>query len=191
MFTVRRLSTSEFPKYRAHLKALDAESKHLRFGFNIKDDSIDRLCDSFEKNPSQHVLFVIESFSLDIIATGHVALEENNQMELAFSVLKDFQGRGLGQKLMKKCIQYCRANNLLNGHMVCLSHNKTIKHMCIKNNIKLSSEQGETVGKIQLPSPTLDTFIHEVMDAYIAFCDYISKRLNNSFTLELSRLRGV
>ena len=47
MSAVRRVLVSEYPKYRKHLKALDTESKYLRFGHPIRDEMIDQLCDQF------------------------------------------------------------------------------------------------------------------------------------------------
>ena len=104
MFTVRRLLISEYPKYRVHLKALDEDSKLLRFGHRVTDDVIDHLCDGIEEDAVHHILFCIENKQLDVIAVGHIATRDG--MELAFSVFKEYQGQGLGNKLMTRCIRY-------------------------------------------------------------------------------------
>ena len=98
MFTVRRLLIQEYPKYRAHLKALDEDSKLLRFGHRVSDEVIDHLCDGIEKDTIHHILFCIENKDLDIVAVGHIATRDG--MELAFSVFKEYQGQGIGRKLM-------------------------------------------------------------------------------------------
>ena len=41
--TVRRVLPHEYPKYRKHLKALDRESKTLRFANPLTDEVIDVL----------------------------------------------------------------------------------------------------------------------------------------------------
>ena len=135
---------------------------------------IDKLCDGIEATPKMHKLFCIEDNDLEFIGVGHIALE--GSMELAFSVLNKYQGSGMGNSLMKRCIQYCRTHNILKGHMVCLSHNKSIRHLCTKNGIRIYSEDGETMGDIVLDRPTVITFFNEATDKNIGMFDYVMKR---------------
>jgi len=164
----------EYSKYSRHLKSLDSESKLLRFGHKVSDEYIDKLCNEVERDPLNHILFCIEDRNLTIIAIGHIATK--GEMELAFSVLKEHQGQGLGDKLMKRCIQYCRTHNILRGAMVCLASNDAIKHLCIKNGIRIRSEYGETMAEIELPQPQVSTYVKEQFDVNLEILDYFSKR---------------
>jgi len=172
--TVRRVLPHEYGKYRKHLKALDLDSKVLRFANPLSDDVIDKLCDGFEAHPDKHILFAIEDSNLEFVAVGHIALD--GEMELAFSVLKEYQGQGMGTKLMKRCIQYCRTYGILKGCMVCLTTNSVIKHLCAKYGITMENDHGETLADIVLPSATPTTYIEEVADSNLAVMDYWSKR---------------
>jgi len=174
MFTVRRLLIQEYPKYRAHLKALDEDSKLLRFGHRVSDEVIDHLCDGIEKDTIHHILFCIENKDLDIVAVGHIATRDG--MELAFSVFKEYQGQGLGSKLMKRCIQYCRTRGILKGCMVCLSSNSVIKHLCLKNGIHIHTEYGETMADLELDRPDVSTYVTEQYSSNLAMFDYMNKR---------------
>jgi len=173
--TVRRVLPHEYAKYRSHLKSLDAESKVLRFGYSASDYIIDALCDKFEANPSQHILFCIENDQLDFVAVGHISIE--GEMELAFSMLKEYQGKGMGNKLMKRCIQWCRVHNIRKGCMVCLTSNATIRHLCRKYGISMENTMGETLADIELDSPNLVTYVNEATDSNFAVIDYLSKRI--------------
>lgn len=173
-YIVRRVLSNEYPKYNAHLKALDLESRYLRFGFNVKDEVLDELCKGFEEDYKHHILFCIENDNLEFIAVGHIATTDS--MELAFSVLKEHQGNGMGDALMKRCIQWCRTHNMLTGCMVCLSHNKAIRHLCTKHGIHFLTEHGETEANIELDAPGFDTFVNEGMDSNFAVLDYMGKR---------------
>ena len=173
--SVRRVLPHEYPKYRSHLKALDLESRTLRFGYPVTDYVIDNLCNKFEEDPSNHVLFAIENRKLEFIAIGHIALEQG--MELAFSVLKKHQGRGFGNLLMKRCIQYCRTHNILNGNMVCMSSNSVIRHLCKKYGISIKNEQGESLANVELSPADMNTYISETIDNNISALDYITKRV--------------
>lgn len=180
MSTVRRVMPHEYPKYRAHLKALDGDSKLLRFGYHVADEVIDHLCDGFEKDPLNHILFCIENDRLEFIAVGHIAIEDG--MELAFSVLKDYQHQGLGNALMARCIQYCRANSILKGCMVCLSKNAVIKHLCIKHGIHIHTEHGETMADVELDQPNVTTYVNEQVSRNLGIYDYMAKRTRLPWT---------
>lgn len=172
--TVRRVLPHEYNKYRDHLKALDAESKLLRFGHPITDMVIDQLCDKWDTEHDKHVLFCIENEQLEFVAMGHVALEST--MELAFSVLSDYRGQGMGNKLMLRCMQYCRTHGILHGYMMCLPHNAPIKHLCIKNGIHMHTEYGETTADIELDAPNVSTYFNEAAAANWGAIDYMTKR---------------
>lgn len=172
--TVRRLLAHEYPKYRQHLKSLDANSRHLRFGVTMRDEVIDSLCDGIENDTEHHVLFGIENNDLELVAVGHIAL--GGTMELAFSVLKQYQGQGMGSSLMKRCIQWCRTHCILEGMMVCLSHNSVIKHLCTKYGIHMTSEHGETLADIRLDPAGADTYFEEAVDSNLAAIDWLAKR---------------
>lgn len=173
--TVRRVLEHEYPKYRKHLKSLSTESKHLRFGYIIQDEMIDKLCDQWEKDHEHNILFCIEDNDLDFIAIGHIAIQE--EMELAFSVLDGFQGQGIGNLLFKRVIQWCRTHGFLKGCMVCLTSNQVIKHLCTKYGIHMKSERGETLAGIELDHPSLTTFVTEATDSNLAVMDYLGKRM--------------
>ncbi|CAB4241763.1 NAT_SF domain containing protein [uncultured Caudovirales phage] len=177
--TVRRVLPNEYPKYRTHLKALDPASKHMRFGYAVTDEIIDQLCDRWEADHNHNILFAIENANLDFIAVGHIAMYD--EMELAFSVLKEHQGQGLGNLVMKRVIQWCRTNGNLKGCMVCLSSNAAIKHLCVKHGIHIHSEHGETLADIELDSPNITTYINEATDSNLAVADYIGKRFARGF----------
>jgi len=172
--TVRRVLPFEYGKYRKHLKSLDAESKILRFGYTVSDDVIDSLCDSFENDPARHILFTIENSRLEFLAVGHIAIE--SEMELAFSVLKPYQGQGMGNQLMARCIQWCRTHGILEGYMVCLSSNVAIKHLCQKYNIIMAGDTGESMAKIKLDKANIITYANEATDDNLAVMDYLGKR---------------
>jgi len=173
--TVRRVLPHEYAKYRTHLKSLDTESKVLRFGHPVSDYILDTLCDQFEANPRKHILFAIENERLEFVAVGHIALDDT--MELAFSVLKEYQGRGMGSLLMKRVIQWCRIFGKRKGCMVCLSTNSAIRHLCAKYGITMTNELGETLADIVLPVPSLSTYVDEATATNIAVVDYLSKRI--------------
>lgn len=179
-YTVRRVLPHEFPKYRKHLKSLDAVSRNMRFGVTTTDETIDKLCDKFEEDYSNNILFAVEDYNLDFIGIGHIST--HGEMELAFSVLKDYQGMGIGSALMARCIQWCRTHNILKGNMVCLSTNTIIKRLCTKHGIKMQTEYGESMAEIELDSPSITTYVNEATATNLGAADYIGKRFTRPWT---------
>lgn len=176
MHTVRRVLPIEYSKYRTHLKSLDENSRYLRFGYHIKDQMIDSLCDRIEADKDHHILFCIEGDDLEFLGVGHIALDED--MELAFSVVKSCQGQGMGNALMRRCIQWCRTHNILHGHMVCLTHNAAIRHLCAKYGMKMINDHGETLTEFTFEHAGIDTWISETTDQNLAVMDWVAKRAN-------------
>lgn len=170
---VYRLQPSEYNRYRRHLLALDEYSRYLRFGYQISDELINQLCDKFESNTKEHKIFVIENDDLDVVGAGHISLE-GNELELAFSVLKPYQGQGMGSSLMGRCVEWCQNRGIKGGCMVCLSSNTAIKKLAGKHGI-LINDGGETLADIKIPEPTPSSIMHEVVDSNLARFDHLGK----------------
>lgn len=148
LHAIRPLDLDDLPKLREHLTALSPESKYKRFGYPISSNGIDSFCSLIESNWKQHVLFCAESDNKQLIAVGHIALVD--EPELAFSVLDQYQGQGIGNQLVQHCIEWCRKNRVLKGCMVCLSTNAAIRHLCKKNGMKMTSHSGEVIANFEL-----------------------------------------
>lgn len=170
---VYRLTPIEYSRYRKHLLALDNHSRYLRFGYQIRDAVIDILCSKFEDNPREHKLFVIENEDLEVVAAGHISLE-GGELELAFSVLKQYQGQGMGSSLMARCVEWCQNRGIKAGCMVCLTTNIAIKKLAAKHGI-LVNQSGETLADIKIPSATTASVIHEVIDSNLSQFDHLGK----------------
>jgi GNAT superfamily N-acetyltransferase len=181
MYIVRKVLAAEYGKYRKHLKSLDEASRMLRFGAPITDEVIDQLCDKIELDTRHHVLFAIENANLEFVAVGHVAMFKD--IEMAFSVLTQYQGQGMGEALMKRVIQHCRTKGRLKGYMVCLPHNQAIKHLCQKHGIKIHTEYGEITADVELPAADAATYFNEAGSQNLGVLDFMSKRALLPWTL--------
>jgi GNAT superfamily N-acetyltransferase len=170
---VYRLLPADYGRYRKHLLALDPQSRYLRFGYPIRDEMIDQLCDKFEANPQQHKIFVIENDDLEVVGAGHISLA-GEETELAFSVLEQYQGQGMGSSLMKRCVEWCQNRGIKTGCMVCLSTNKAVRSMARKHGI-LVDDHGETMADIRIPDADAVSVINEVVDSNLAKFDHLGK----------------
>jgi GNAT superfamily N-acetyltransferase len=172
MHLVYRLLPAEYHKYRAHLLALDQDSRYKRFGFHISDEVINKLCDGFESSPSQHKIFVVEDEELRVVGAGHISIGE--ETELAFSVLKEYQGQGIGSALMSRCVEWCQNRGIKGGCMVCLTSNIAIKKLAAKHGI-LINQGGETLADISIPKSNPFSVYNEIVDSNLARLDHLGK----------------
>ena len=173
MHIVYRLQPHEYSRYRKHLLALDETSRYNRFAFNISDEILNKLCDDFEADPKNHKLFVIENENLDVVGVGHIALE-GDDMELAFSVLKEHQGKGLGSSLMKRCIEWCQNRSIHHGKMTCLATNTAVRKLASKHGV-LVNDHGEVLADINIPDANVVSVMNEVVDSNLSRFDHLGK----------------
>jgi GNAT superfamily N-acetyltransferase len=150
----------------------------MRFGFMIKDVTIQDLCNQWYENHDKHEIFVIENENLDVIGVAHISLQDPVP-ELAFSVLKEHQHQGMGDALMKRAVEHCQNKGIKHGCMVCLGTNSKIKRLAIKNDILVTTEDGESYGDIEIPDPTPLSVMHEYFEDSIAKFDHLGKTQRN------------
>jgi GNAT superfamily N-acetyltransferase len=174
MYAIYRLPKGEFDRYRTHLLALDEESRYLRFGFYINDETINKLVDRWEDNHHKHKIFGIENDDLEIVGVAHISLEDD-PAELAFSVLKECQGRGMGDALMARAIEYCQNRGITHGCMLCLGHNDPIKKLARKHNVLVTTDHGDAMGEIKIPTPTPVSYWKEYWGDNVAKMDHLGK----------------
>lgn len=170
---VFELPYQEYHRYRAHLLALDSESRYLRFGYQIPDESINALCNKFEENFQRHRVFVIENDELEVVGAGHISLEDK-PIELAFSVLKLYQGQGMGHSLMSRVVEWCQNRGIKAGCMVCLKQNAAIKKLALKHGI-LVNDGSEVLADIQIPDANAISLMHEATVNNLAKFDHLGK----------------
>lgn len=174
MYTVYRLTPEDFRRYRTHLLLLDEESRYMRFGFHIHNDTIIDLCKKWEENSDKHVVFGIENDDLDFIGIAHISLEDE-VAELAFSVFKGYQRHGYGSALMARAIEYCQNHNIKQGCMVCLGHNEPIKKLARKHNVLVNTVDGDSEAEIVIPSPNSISVWKEYWNEHISKLDHLGK----------------
>ena len=173
MHSIFRLPESEFHRYKTHLLSLDDESKLMRFGYQIKTETILELSKKWAKNPEKNIIFAIENDDLELVGVGHICLEDP-EPELAFSVLKEYQQQGMGSELMARCVEWCRNRNLQTGTMVCLSTNTAIKKLASRHGI-LVRDGSETLASIKMPEPDLSSIVHELVEDNLSTLSHIGK----------------
>lgn len=150
IYEVRQLRPSEKALFRDHLLRLDQESRADRFNGGTKDEFLIAYADrSFSDGTS--VIGVVE----DGKVIGAAELHENPDpdeptAEIAFSVEKEWQHRGLGGLLFERLIQTAMGLGYRRLRVTTHAQNAAMKALARRFGAKLTFESGETVGLIEL-----------------------------------------
>ncbi len=159
--TIRRLWPTDMDAYRAHLKRLDPDSRHARFGGGVSDQFIDAHVDASLRMDT----LIFGAFDKnEMIGAGELRLlfgEWPMAAEAAFSVERAYQDHGLGDALMARVVAAARNRGILRLAMTCLSHNERMRHLAHKHHAAFATEDGETEAQLPAASATPATFAEE------------------------------
>lgn len=151
-FTLKRLTEINRKEILNHLLRLDHESRSSRFCSPVNNDTIINYVDKID---FKNGIFGIFNENLDIIGLGEcVFFKEKDKLtaEVAFTVQKEYQGNGLGNKLMKRVVQYANSRDVHELKMYCIRTNKAILHLAQKYNLVPQYEGTEISGVVKTPN---------------------------------------
>ncbi|MGE0499463.1 MAG: N-acetyltransferase family protein [Rhizobiaceae bacterium] len=159
---IRQLRPSEFPQFRDHLLRLDATSRHDRFNGFINDAFIAEYADRSFRDGTTVIGYVEDERVL-----GAAELHERTDFpeptgEIAFSVERKLQNRGIGRKLFERLLLHARGLGYTRLRVTTHPQNETMKRLARRYASTLSYEAGETVGMIELDPDLLETTIQRL-----------------------------
>lgn len=154
---IRQLRPSEELLFRQHLLGLDPASRRDRFN-GVTDDA-------FVSRYSSRCFYdgtTVIGFVVDGKVHGAAELHERPDLpdptgEIAFSVDKDFQYHGVGAALFKRLIESARGFGYEKLIVTTHPDNEAMKSLARRFNAKLTFEEGETVGLIELSREPAET----------------------------------
>lgn len=165
---VFKIELHHIQQYATHLKGLTDDDKISRFGTKVSDHSIDQLMMSIVYNEQDHRLWVAEDIRTDrIVGWGHLARADSNgaDWELAVSVDRSHQRKGIGGMLIQSMIGYARVQGFAHVFMHCIESNAVIQHLAVKHDLKTRiREGGERTAAIEIPPPSLTDLLSQWCD---------------------------
>lgn len=155
MITIHHTNIYKLDAYSKHLKALVEEDKVSRFGYSASDQSIDQLMLSICYHPDQHELW-FATIDENCVGWGHLAKTPSDAWELAVSVDREFQGRGVGDKLITEMIRWSKFHHISEVFMQCISKNKAIQRLAQKHGLIVKQRFfDEIVASVEVPDPDI------------------------------------
>jgi GNAT superfamily N-acetyltransferase len=150
---VRQLRPSDLPRFRDHLLRLDAESRHDRFNGVTNEGYVSAYAERCFHDGTTVIGYVEGDRAL-----GAAELHERPDFseptgEIAFSVEREIQHRGIGSALFERLILNARGFGYEKLRVTTHSGNLAMKALARKFDAHLSFENLETVGIIDLGKP--------------------------------------
>jgi RimJ/RimL family protein N-acetyltransferase len=167
MVTIR-LDEADRPAVRAHLLALGADDRRLRFGFMARDAAIERYVASIDF--SRDAVFGVNGETRNFEGIAHLALN-NNHAELGLSVLPLYRERGIGTALVSRAAVHARNRQINVLFMQCLSENRAIMRIARALGMYVVTEGVESEASLALPAADALSVTCELVADQIALCD--------------------
>lgn len=157
--SVHRLRPREREAVRAHLRALDAQDRYLRFGYPATDAHIDRYVDALDFRRDE--LYAVTGADCRLVAVAHLAYLVDAArglcVEFGVSVARSHRGRGLGSCLFRKAALHARNEGARFMMIHALSENAAMLQIARRAGAQLVRDGGESEAWLALPAATLAT----------------------------------
>ena len=167
--TIRRLWANEQDLFRTHFDQLDSVSRTLRFGGAVHDSFLDVYTRSAFSNGNMVFGAFVKGILLGVGETKLLANSLPLRAEAAFSVVPEWQDKGVGDALFARVIAALQNRGVSSVSLWCRTSNHRMRHLADKHNSQLNfTDSDETHGEVRLPWPTPSSIIEEVCGE--AFC---------------------
>jgi RimJ/RimL family protein N-acetyltransferase len=153
-----RLSDRDRPALCAHVLALDADDRRLRFGTAMADESLAAYVAGIDF--TRDCVFAMHDSELHLVAVVHVALA-GATAELGLSVLPAWRGKGSGDALLKRAVVWLRNHGILSVYVHCITENAAMMRLARRNGMRIVYSGAETDGRLELDSPTPSSHLAE------------------------------
>ncbi len=178
---IRSLAPRHRARIAAHLCALDANDRHLRFGYPANDTQISRYVDMLDFEHDE--VFGVFNRRLDLIALAHLAHptiapadEPAGTSEFGVSVLPRARGRGFGHRLFEHAMLHARNRGVARLLVHALSENTAMLRIAKAAGATIEREGAESEAMISLPPGSIASHLGEMVEQRAAEVDFQLKR---------------
>lgn len=165
---------------KTHLLALDSESRRLRFGIEMRDETIINYIDKIRWN--EDGLYGIFNFEMLLVGFAHAA-RCNDMIEFGVSVLPKYRGRGYGTALFIKAVLFARNHYINKIFMHCLLKNAPMLKIARRKGMRLVVESGEVDAYLELPPLDQASIAEDMVQEELGTFDTVLKRSVHNFDM--------
>lgn len=190
---IRTLGAGHRDVIAAHLLALEAPDRYLRFGYAAHDDQISRYVDQLDVDRDE--LFGIFNRRLQLIAFAHLAISIDPELktcaEFGVSVARQARGRGYGGQLFARAVVHARNQGVAMLFIHALSQNTAMLRIARKAGAVIERAGSESEAHLRLPPADFDSRVSELISERVAITDYHFKAQARQFWGVLRMLQDI
>jgi RimJ/RimL family protein N-acetyltransferase len=190
---IRSLAPGHRERIAAHLLALDAGDRYLRFGYPASDEQVRRYVDGLDFDRDE--IFGIFNRKLELIAMAHLAFMHDPGApagaEFGVSVLAKARGRGYGGRLFDRAVMHARNEGVELMFIHALSENTAMIKIARNAGATLERAGSETEAYLRLPPATLDSRVTELVEEQFAQTNYQLKKQARNFLQFLASVQEI
>jgi GNAT superfamily N-acetyltransferase len=169
---VQRLGEGARASLTAHLHALTAADRRLRFGSTLSPEGITAYSDGIDFG--RDAVFAVHDDRLALLGVAHAAFGDDFA-ELGLSVLPAHRGRGIGTALFERAAAHARNRSVARLYMHCLAENVAIMRIARRFGMAVVTEAGDADAHVALPPASAASITDEFVTDRFALYDYALK----------------
>jgi GNAT superfamily N-acetyltransferase len=144
------------------LLRLGQEERRLRFCRRVDDDTINAYCDRIDRARTTVLGCFVNGTLRGVAELIEFPLEWPKSAEIALSVERPFQRRGIGGRLLGQLLLVARNRMIRNVHLISLSENEPLQHLAQRFGARTETYLASTEGLIDLPRPSYLSLLEEM-----------------------------
>jgi RimJ/RimL family protein N-acetyltransferase len=177
---IRPLAPRHRDRILAHLLALPAHDRYLRFGYAASDAQVERYVETL--NFERDEVLGIFNRRLRLLAMAHLAYlprepsQADARAEFGVSVAANARGRGYGSRLFDLAVLHARNRGVRALVIHALSENAPMLKIAHNAGAQVVREGGEAQAALKLPADSVASHVEQMMETSAAEWDYRFKR---------------
>jgi ribosomal protein S18 acetylase RimI-like enzyme len=145
----RRLGEADRAAVFRHLSELGSEGRERRFGCTLSSAAIASYVDALDF--AREAVLAVEARAGAVVAMAQVIpLNSEGDAEVAISVLPQFQGQGLGQRLMQAATAHAGDSGVRRLVAQVSASNRPMLAVCRRAGMRLQRDATDVVGVLEL-----------------------------------------
>lgn len=164
MHVIRTLLPTEFGLLKDHLLRLDPDDRIRRFQGHVSDERIQAYVDGLDRFQVVVVAWIEDGVLRGAAELARFGAPSLTRAEIAVTVDKDRQDRGIGTELLRRVLTIARNRGIEQVYMVCLAENGRMRHIADKFAGRLIDLGGEVEATLALKAPDGFSLWQEAMD---------------------------
>lgn len=172
---IRSLAARHRPRILAHLLALPASDRYLRFGYAASDSQVGRYIDQLDFDRDE--IFGIFNRRLDLVAMAHLAYlgapdRPQSEAEFGVSVAAHARGRGWGARLFDRAVLHARNRQVDTLLIHALANNRAMLHIVRDAGAEVDLDGSDALARLRLPPEDFASHMEAMVENQVAELDY-------------------